>query len=51
VSSRYRSGRSKTWLKCKRFTESSFVILAALEDEVRSQLRYLAEKPLKRKTG
>jgi bifunctional non-homologous end joining protein LigD len=32
ASSRYRSGRSKTWLKCKCFTESSFVIIGTDRD-------------------
>jgi bifunctional non-homologous end joining protein LigD len=32
VSSRYRSGRSKTWLKTKCFTESSFVIIGTDRD-------------------
>ena len=30
--SRYRSRRSKTWLKCKCFTESSFVIIGTDRD-------------------
>jgi bifunctional non-homologous end joining protein LigD len=32
ATSRYRSGRSKTWLKCKCFTESSFVIIGTDRD-------------------
>ena len=32
ASSKYRSGRSKTWLKCKCFTESSFVIIGTDRD-------------------
>src|SRR5512139_3377996 len=28
----YRSGRSKTWLKCKCFTESTFVIIGTDRD-------------------
>ena len=32
ASSRYRSGRSRTWLKCKCFTESSFVIIGTDRD-------------------
>jgi bifunctional non-homologous end joining protein LigD len=32
VSSKYRSGRSKTWLKTKCFTESSFVIIGTARD-------------------
>jgi ATP-dependent DNA ligase len=32
VSSKYRSGRSKTWLKTKCFTEGSFVIIGTARD-------------------
>jgi bifunctional non-homologous end joining protein LigD len=32
ASSRYRSGRSKTWLKTKCFTESAFVIIGTAHD-------------------
>lgn len=32
VSSKYRSGRSKTWLKTKCFTESSFLIIGTARD-------------------
>ena len=32
ATSRYRSGRSKTWLKCKCFIESSFVIIGTDRD-------------------
>jgi DNA ligase D-like protein (predicted ligase) len=32
ASSRYRSGRSKTWLKAKCFTESSFVVIGTDRD-------------------
>jgi bifunctional non-homologous end joining protein LigD len=32
ASSKYRSGRSKTWLKTKCFTESSFVIIGTARD-------------------
>ena len=32
ASSRYRSGRSKTWLKCKCFTESELVIIGTDRD-------------------
>ncbi len=38
ASSRYRSGRSKTWLKCKCFTESSFVIIGTERDRKTSAL-------------
>ena len=31
-SSRYRSGRTKTWLKCRCFTESSFVVIGTDRD-------------------
>jgi len=32
ISSKYRSGRSKTWLKTKCFTEGSFVIIGTARD-------------------
>jgi bifunctional non-homologous end joining protein LigD len=32
ASSKYRSGRSKTWLKTKCFTEGSFVIIGTARD-------------------
>ena len=32
ASSRYRSGRSRTWLKCKCFTESAFLIIGTARD-------------------
>jgi bifunctional non-homologous end joining protein LigD len=32
ASSKYRSGRSKTWLKTKCFTESTFVIIGTARD-------------------
>jgi len=32
ASSKYRSGRSKTWLKTKCFTESSFLIIGTARD-------------------
>jgi bifunctional non-homologous end joining protein LigD len=32
ASSRYRSGRSKTWLKTKCFTESSFILIGTARD-------------------
>jgi bifunctional non-homologous end joining protein LigD len=32
ASSKYRSGRSKTWLKTKCFTESSFIIIGTARD-------------------
>jgi bifunctional non-homologous end joining protein LigD len=41
ASSRYRSGRSKTWLKTKCFTESAFVIIGTDRDRNTSALRAL----------
>jgi bifunctional non-homologous end joining protein LigD len=44
ASSKYRSGRSKTWLKCKCFTESSFVIIGTDRDRKTNALRALLAK-------
>jgi bifunctional non-homologous end joining protein LigD len=41
ASSRYRSGRSKTWLKSKCFTESSFVIIGTDRDRETGAMRAL----------
>jgi DNA ligase D-like protein (predicted ligase) len=41
ASSRYRSGRSKTWLKCKCFTESSFLIIGTDRDRKTKAVRAL----------
>jgi bifunctional non-homologous end joining protein LigD len=44
ASSKYRSGRSKTWLKTKCFTESSFVIIGTARDrKTKAPLALLAE--------
>jgi DNA ligase D-like protein (predicted ligase) len=44
ASSKYRSGRSKTWLKTKCFTESSFVIIGtARERKTKAPLALLAQ--------
>jgi len=44
VSSKYRSGRSKTWLKTKCFTESSFVIIGTARDrKTKAPLALLAQ--------
>jgi bifunctional non-homologous end joining protein LigD len=44
ASSRYRSGRSKTWLKTKCFTETSFVIIGTARDrKTKAPLALLAE--------
>jgi bifunctional non-homologous end joining protein LigD len=43
-SSRYRSGRSKTWLKTKCFTESAFVIIGTDRDRKTGALRALLAK-------
>ena len=40
ATSRYRSGRSKTWIKCKCFTESSFVIIVT--DRYRKTMALMA---------
>ena len=41
ATSRYRSGRSKTWLKCKCFKESSFVIIGTDRDRKTNALMAL----------
>src|SRR4029078_5312889 len=41
ASSRYRSGRSKTWLKCKCFMESSLIIIGTDRDRKTGALRAL----------
>jgi bifunctional non-homologous end joining protein LigD len=44
ASSRYRSGRSKTWLKTKCFTEGSFVIIGMARDrKTKAPLALLAQ--------
>src|SRR6187399_1664893 len=44
ASSKYRSGRSKTWLKTKCFTESSFIIIGTARDrKTKAQLALLAK--------
>jgi bifunctional non-homologous end joining protein LigD len=44
ASSRYRSGRSKTWLKTKCFTESSFLIIGTARDrKTKAPLALLAQ--------
>src|SRR6476619_5783060 len=44
ASSKYRSGRSKTWLKTKRFTEGSFVIIGTARDrKTKAPLALLAQ--------
>jgi DNA ligase D-like protein (predicted ligase) len=44
ASSKYRSGRSKTWLKTKCFTESSFVIIGTARDrKTKAPLALLAQ--------
>jgi bifunctional non-homologous end joining protein LigD len=44
ASSKYRSGRSKTWLKTKCFTESSFLIIGTARDrKTKAPLALLAE--------
>jgi bifunctional non-homologous end joining protein LigD len=44
ASSRYRSGRSKTWLKTKCFTETSFVIIGTARDrKTKAPLALLAQ--------
>ena len=37
----YRSGRTKTWLKCKCFTESNFVVVGTDRDRKTGALRAL----------
>jgi bifunctional non-homologous end joining protein LigD len=44
ASSSYRSGRSKTWLKCKCFTESSLIIIGTDRDRKTGALRALLAK-------
>jgi bifunctional non-homologous end joining protein LigD len=44
ASSKYRSGRSQTWLKTKCFTESSFVIIGTDRDRKTGALRALLAK-------
>jgi bifunctional non-homologous end joining protein LigD len=41
----YRSGRSKTWLKCKCFTESTFVVVGTDRDLKTGALRALLAHP------
>ena len=41
----YRSGRSKTWLKCKCFTESIFVVVGTDRDRKTGALRALLAHP------
>ena len=41
----YRSGRTKTWLKCKCFTESSFVVVGTDRDRETGALRALLAHP------
>ena len=41
ASSRYRSGRSKTWLKTKCFTESTLIIIGTDLDHKTGALRAL----------
>jgi bifunctional non-homologous end joining protein LigD len=41
----YRSGRSKTWLKCKCFTESTFVVIGTDRDRKTGALRTLLAYP------
>jgi bifunctional non-homologous end joining protein LigD len=44
ASSKYRSGRSKTWLKTKCFTESSFIIIGTARDrKTKAPLALLAQ--------
>jgi bifunctional non-homologous end joining protein LigD len=45
VTSRYRSGRSKTWLKSKCFTESTFVVVGTDRDRKTGALRALLAHP------
>ena len=41
----YRSGRSKTWLKCKCFTESTFVVVGTDRNRKTGALRALLAHP------
>jgi DNA ligase D-like protein (predicted ligase) len=41
----YRSGRTKTWLKCKCFTESTFVVVGTDRDRKTGALRALLAQP------
>jgi bifunctional non-homologous end joining protein LigD len=41
----YRSGRTKTWLKCKCFTESIFVVIGTDRDRKTGALRTLLAHP------
>jgi bifunctional non-homologous end joining protein LigD len=41
----YRSGRSKTWLKCKCFIESAFVVVGTDRDRKTGALRALLADP------
>src|SRR4029453_14358130 len=51
VSSKYRSGRSKTWLKTKCFTEGSFVIIGTARDrKTKAPLALLARADAQRLT-
>src|SRR5262245_40044861 len=45
ASSKYRSGRSKTWLKTKCFTESSFLIIGTARDRKTKAPLALLAKP------
>ena len=45
ASSKYRSGRSKTWLKTKCFTEGSFVIIGTARDRKTKAPLALLAKP------
>jgi bifunctional non-homologous end joining protein LigD len=45
VLARYSSGRSKTWLKCKCFTESTFVVIGTDQDRKTGALRALLAYP------
>jgi ATP-dependent DNA ligase len=42
---KYRSGRSKTWLKTKCFTEGSFVIIGTARDRKTNAPLALLDKP------
>jgi bifunctional non-homologous end joining protein LigD len=49
ASSKYRSGRSKTWLKTKCFTESSFLIIGTARDrKTKAPLALLAQSDAQR---
>src|SRR6187397_3492434 len=45
ASSKYRSGRSKTWLKTKCFTEDSFIIIGTARDRKTKAPLALLAKP------